>query len=90
MELTAGAFKPVFCKLTEDDLDALWMMRLQALRDNPEAFGSTYEETVARGKEVFCQRLGQGDDVFYLGAFDDTLIGISEVLQKSLPAYLPA
>ncbi len=29
------------------------MMRLQALRDNPEAFGSTYEETVARGKEVF-------------------------------------
>src|SRR5437588_5181590 len=30
-------------KLTEDDLDALWMMRLQALRDNPEAFGSTYE-----------------------------------------------
>jgi ribosomal protein S18 acetylase RimI-like enzyme len=63
-------------KLTEDDLDALWMMRLQALRDNPEAFGSTYEETVARGKEVFRQRLGQGDDVFYLGAFDDTLIGI--------------
>src|SRR5258706_11546640 len=63
-------------KLTEDDLDALWMMRLQAQRDNPEAFGSTYEETVARGKEVFRQRLGQGDDVFYLGAFDDTLIGI--------------
>src|SRR5437588_5334741 len=63
-------------KLTEADLDALWMVRLQALRDNPEAFGSTYEETVARGKEVFRPRLGQGDDVFYLGAFDDTLIGI--------------
>jgi hypothetical protein len=40
-------------KLTEYDLDALWMMRLQALRDNPEAFSSTYEETVARGKEIF-------------------------------------
>lgn len=63
-------------KLTGDDLDALWMMRLQALSDNPEAFGSTYEETVARGKEAFRWRLGQGDDVFYLGAFDDTLIGI--------------
>ena len=63
-------------KLTGDDLDVLWMMRLQALSDNPEAFGSTYEETVARGKEVFRQRLGSGDDVFYLGAFDDSLIGI--------------
>ena len=63
-------------RLTGDDLDAVWMMRLQALSDSPEAFGSTYEETVARGKEVFRQRLGQGDDVFYLGAFDDNLIGI--------------
>src|SRR5258706_6466632 len=33
-------------------------------------------ETAARGKEVFRQRLGSGDDVFYLGAFDDSLIGI--------------
>ncbi len=24
-------------KLTEDDLDALWTIRLQALTDNPEA-----------------------------------------------------
>jgi ribosomal protein S18 acetylase RimI-like enzyme len=63
-------------RLTEDNLDVLWMMRLQALSDNPEAFGSTYEETVARGKGAFRHRLGQGDDVFYLGAFDDTLIGI--------------
>lgn len=63
-------------RLTEDDLDALWMMRLQALSDNPEAFGSTYEETVVRGKESFRPRLGQGDDIFYLGAFDDALIGM--------------
>lgn len=63
-------------RLTGDDLDALWMMRLQALSDSPEAFGSTCEETVARGKEVFRRRIGQGDEVFYLGAFDDNLIGI--------------
>ena len=63
-------------RLTEDDLDALWTVRLRALKDNPEAFGSTYEETVARGKESFRWRVGQGDDVFYLGAFDDTLVGI--------------
>ncbi len=63
-------------RLTEDDLDALWRVRLQALKDNPEAFGSTYEETIARGKESFRWRLRPGDDVFYLGAFDDTLVGI--------------
>lgn len=63
-------------KLTEEDLDALWTMRLRALMDNPEAFGSTYEETVARGKDVFRQRLAQGDDIFFLGAFDETLIGM--------------
>jgi len=63
-------------KLTIDDLDAVWMLRLQALTDNPEAFGSTYAETLARGKEVFRERLAQGDNVFFLGAFDETLIGI--------------
>jgi L-amino acid N-acyltransferase YncA len=62
--------------LTEDDLEALWTIRLQALTDNPEAFGSTYEETLARGKESFRQRLTQGDDTFYLGAFDEALVGI--------------
>jgi ribosomal protein S18 acetylase RimI-like enzyme len=63
-------------RLTEEDLDALWAIRLQALQDSPEAFGSTYEETIARGIESFRRRVGPGDHVFYLGAFDDELIGI--------------
>jgi ribosomal protein S18 acetylase RimI-like enzyme len=63
-------------KLTEDDLDEVWMLRLQALRDSPEAFGSTYEDTLARGKEAFRQRLTQGNDTFYLGAFDEGMIGM--------------
>ena len=49
-------------KLTEDDLDAFWDLRLRALKDDPEAFGSTYEETVARGKEPMLQRMGVGQD----------------------------
>ncbi len=58
-------------RLIEDDLDALWRLRLQALSDSPEAFGSTYEETLKRGKDVMLRRLQQGgDENFYLGAFE--------------------
>jgi ribosomal protein S18 acetylase RimI-like enzyme len=65
-------------KLTEEDLDALWDIRLRALQDNPEAFGSTYEETRQRGKESFRQRLRQPHtETFFLGAFDEeSLVGI--------------
>jgi len=65
-------------KLTENDLDAFWDLRLRALKDDPEAFGSTYEETVASGKESMLQRMGVGqdDNIFSLGAFEDTLIGM--------------
>lgn len=65
-------------KLTEDDLDALWILRLRALKDNPEAFGSTYEQTLARGNEWMRQRLrAKEDETFYLGAFEENhLIGM--------------
>lgn len=65
-------------KLTEDDIEALWSLRLKALRDNPEAFGSTYEETLQRGKESYRQRLRQPHaETFYIGAFEeDSLVGM--------------
>ena len=63
-------------RLGEDDLEALWRLRLQALTDNPEAFGSTYQETIGRGQASIRQRLQAGDDTFYLGAFEQGLIGI--------------
>ena len=59
-------------KLTEDDLETLWLMRLRGLKDNPEAFGSTYAETLARGKEWMRQRLrARENETFYLGAFEE-------------------
>lgn len=34
-------------RLCEDDLNIYWLIRLEALRNNPEAFAATYEETLA-------------------------------------------
>jgi ribosomal protein S18 acetylase RimI-like enzyme len=69
----------VIRRLNQNDLEALWALRLQALGESPESFGSTYEETVARGKESILQRLQYGgENNFYFGAFDNnlTLVGM--------------
>ena len=63
-------------KLTVEDGEALWTLRLRALKDNPEAFASTYEETLRNGKEYFMQRNRPKEDAFYLGAFESCLVGI--------------
>lgn len=72
-------------KLTEEDTDALWSIRLRSLQDNPEAFGSTYEETLQRGKESFRQRLRQSNtETFFLGAFEDErLVGMVGFFRES-------
>lgn len=71
--------------LTEADLDQLWNIRLRSLQDNPEAFGSTYEETLQRGKESFRQRLRQPHaETFYVGSFEDErLMGIVGFFRES-------
>jgi ribosomal protein S18 acetylase RimI-like enzyme len=63
-------------KLTVEDGEALWSLRLRALQDNPEAFAATYEETLRRGKEQFIQHIYPKEDAFYLGAFESDLIGM--------------
>lgn len=71
--------------LTEDDLDALWSIRLRSLQDNPEAFGSTYDETLHRGKESLQQRLRQPHAATcFLGAFEDErLVGVVAYVRES-------
>ena len=72
-------------KLTEDDIEALWNLRLRSLKDNPEAFGSTYEETIERGKETMRQRLLKPHaETFYVGAFEEeSLVGIVGFFRES-------
>jgi ribosomal protein S18 acetylase RimI-like enzyme len=64
--------------LTEADADELFELRLRALQESPEAFGSTYAETRERGPESFRRRLGQpATESFTLGAYTaNILVGI--------------
>lgn len=67
--------------VTEADAEAFWNIRLRALRDNPESFGSTYEEFLERGIAGVAQRLRKSDahsDDATFGAFEgSTLVGIA-------------
>lgn len=68
-----------------EDLVVFRCVRLGSLQDTPEAFGSTYEETLRRGKESLCQRLRLPHAaICYFGAFEDKrLVGIVAYMRKS-------
>ena len=66
-------------ELTVDDATIYWPLRLRALREEPEAFGSSYEESILRPithiEERFRAARTSGSG-FTLGAFDgDALVG---------------
>ena len=66
-------------RLAEDDAGVFRELRLRALRESPEAFGSSYEETVAQPLASMAQRLRPdpaAPDDFVLGAFAPALIGM--------------
>jgi ribosomal protein S18 acetylase RimI-like enzyme len=65
--------------LTEADAGQYWPLRLRALREEVEAFGSSYEEQCDRGEDVVVARLREqtSGNSFVLGAFlGDELVGI--------------
>ena len=64
--------------LTEPDAATYWELRLRALKEDPDPFGTTYEEAAARPLSQTTERLrNTTPESFILGAFDgDTLVGI--------------
>lgn len=73
-------------ELTEADATEYWALRLRALREEPEAFGSSYEESrdrpVAQAAERLREMRAAGD--FMLGAYEDgQLVGIAAFVRET-------
>jgi len=73
-------------ELTDADAESYRALRLRALREDPEGFGTTYAEAVTRPLEHTASRLrttAESDADVTLGAFDhDTLIGIVTLIRE--------
>lgn len=75
-------------KLTTDDIDQYYELRLQALQHNPEVFGSTYEREINYSSERILAHLEPIDnEQFIIGAFDaeQKLIGIVSFRRERSP-----
>lgn len=68
--------------LTTDDWDACWALRLRALADHPDAFGSDIDETLAAGEQAARERFAPNhnyprDRIFGAFADEGTLVGVA-------------
>ncbi len=72
-------------RLTPQDAPSFRALRLSALRDEPTAFGSSYEEEVAFSPEVMAARLAEHPDQGVFGAFDEArLLGIVSLRRENM------
>lgn len=69
-------------ELTERDANAFKALRLRALREHPEAYGSSFEEEEGMPPEQVIQRFTMPDSPAF-GAFDgDHLIGVANLTRS--------
>lgn len=71
--------------ITIDDAKSYWELRLRALKEHPEAFGSSYEESCKKTADEVKQRMQNTPENFILGVFDteEKLIGMAGFLRES-------
>lgn len=72
-------------RLTPEDAPLYQALRLEALRTEPTAFGSSYEEEQATSLETIASRVPTGDDSAMFGAFEDgRLVGLASLGRESM------
>lgn len=71
--------------LNDSDAQVYREVRLRALKNDPDAFGSTYEQEETKPLSHFIERIHHTKDRFTLGCFDDsnTLVGIVNFLREN-------
>ena len=73
--------------LSKSDAQVYQEVRLSALKNNPEAFGSTYEREVNVSLQTVAERIEATTDKFVLGAFHNngSLVGIVTFVREDSP-----
>jgi ribosomal protein S18 acetylase RimI-like enzyme len=73
-------------KLNSSDVEDYVRLRIEALRQNPEAFATTYEETVSIGHGALVQKTMEqldSQESFTIGAFvEEKLVGVVAFIRE--------
>ncbi len=71
-------------RLTATDANAYRTLRLEGLQNNPEAFGSSFEEEKDSSIELIASRL-ESQSSYTIGVFDqEELVGVATLVQESM------
>jgi RimJ/RimL family protein N-acetyltransferase len=65
--------------ISKHDVHEFWRLRLEGLHRNPESFSASYEESVKLSIEVAKDRIGETEENYVIGAFDENngLVGMA-------------